>query len=502
MAHPLSVTRIGFEDQVSPRTPLWSFYLFRHDHKANDDGGQGFLEGLCGNLRNTLAHFPKFCTQVAPLENGEVVMVWAGHEANDVFQSVSERTVDEVLAIVEQPAAARNLELPEARDCFRVDAIELKDGWRVAFRAHHTVADGGVLKLLAQGVAEGNVPPVPFDYDDKSSRNRIADAPEMQRTLRNAYFFLEDGGGPSQPAQPSRDYQTPTETQTYHVSRIKLKEHLRSCRPGWMWDYSLPKESGSKNESGARSEFGSPEFRSLTTELGAHVLAARIEAEVPKIAKRAIHSGDEATIWIPVDVRNNYKLGIIDLGNAVVPAPAKVRVSDIFTMIRGKPVEASNAASAIFSAITNEITCVRSWPYLGERKRFINSLAGQDYRNLGIRYDASDPFWIHVSDGREAGADSEFTWYEKAGADEKDTKDAHKKKADAVREDDTYVLSITLPQKAMDILKSQPKFKTFMQDIGANDNPQQPVTVTQGTLVKAEAHAPPDQKPYPWNIDI
>ncbi|KAK7926567.1 hypothetical protein PG985_003565 [Apiospora marii] len=457
-----------FEDQIAPRSWLSAFYLFRDRLSAASPAQhRQFVARLRQNLDEAVRRVPRFGAELEEQPDGRIrlAVVEAGRDDDGpglLHESPlwEHAGIDDLLPIVEQPGAPRNLLLPDlgARTA-RVDVLRVRDGVCVAFHAHHSVADGATFAKFVRSVVEGGPlslpgpvrPPSrsPTTAEQDSDWFRTVSAEMKVYALRDAYTLLADKGGPAQPAEPHRSFAPPTESKTYRVSKTKCKAQISENRKAWI----------AENPEQKAREFTVFEF--LAAHLAAHAITARLDA--------AEAWGKDATIWIPVDVRDVVGRGPETHGNTVVPAAVDLSPPVCLRASWGLGDEVQRqAVEFIAKAISDTIRIVRTREWLLWRQELVHGIAEKDVRDFGVGFHAADSHWVHVNDARHFGADFSFPCLGKADAVRRHVPSAPGIQLHPTREgDDAVVFTVTLPKEAMENLYEHRYFVDFMKDIEA-----------------------------------
>ncbi|KAK7955688.1 uncharacterized protein PG986_004910 [Apiospora aurea] len=481
----------SWEDQIAPRVWLSLYYVFRDAPSATattpadvaHSTYQHLVDQLHANLEATLHHLPHFSARVVddprPSHEGRVRLVpGLGGLLHEWEKDDDEKLgVEDVVRILENADAAGSgpgtrLGLPRPWDrdrddgTARVDVLRVREGVVVGFHAHHAVADMRALAVFAKCVAEGVDAGLFSSSSSSSSAGEammMGNQPHQQKeswdessfnlAFKSTYFRLEDGGGPAQPETRHRNLRYDGKSRKYRVSRAKCKELLREeVTPPE--DQDLP-----------AGRDGCSLFAFLAAKLGAHALMARIDADTEPTGQ--VH--DVGTLWIPVDVRDVIdKGGIRTVGNAVIPAVVTLGTEFWLDGSRGEKAWARRVTASVIQRITSQIALVRSLGYQRRRDASLRALAWGDPRGLGVRYDAAAGNWLQVNDSRRFGADTEFPGYGRAEAVRRHLPTAPGIVFHPVRAgDDALVLTMTLPEEAMEILQKHPGFLSFMESIKA-----------------------------------
>ncbi|KAK8043167.1 hypothetical protein PG994_013650 [Apiospora phragmitis] len=156
------------------------------------------------------------------------------------------------------------------------------------------------------------------------------------------------------------------------------------------------------------------------------------------------------------------------VGNAVVPAAVRIGTFSWLRASRGNDEDAHSSTKLIMEAISDAVRLVRTGAYLHERECFIREITKEDIRDLGVRSDVADSNWLQVNDARHFGADHSFPYGGKADVVRRHVPTAPGIQLHPVRKgDDTLVLTITLPERAMEVLGESPEFEKFLNDTEA-----------------------------------
>lgn len=452
-----------FEDQIAPRSWLSAFYIFRERPSAPSGQHQHFVERLRQNLDEAVRRVPRFGAELEEQPDGRIRLAVVGQDGPGLLHESSSwesKSVDELLRLIERPGAPRSLLLPDPARTARVDVLTAQDGICVVFRAHHSVADGATFAMFTRSVAEGGplalpatrpppLPPTTTAADDFVWFQHAVTSETKLNALKASYLRLGDRGGPAQPAEPHRGFAPPTQSRTYRVSRAKCKAQIANSRQALLAD-----DPG-------RQDRECTVFAFLAARLAAHALAARLDA--------GMAWGRDATIWIPVDVRRVVGREAEAVGNTVVPAAVDINPPVCFRASRGVgDEEQRRAVEFVARAISDAVRLVRTRWYLVWRKAWVQGIADPDVRDLGVGFRAADCSWVHVRDARRFGADVGFPYLGKADAVRWRVPGAPGIQLHPTREgDDELVLTVTLPQEAMEDLEERRYFGDFMKEVEA-----------------------------------